>query len=88
MLPFSLPGFEIQQLDRVESTLVITARALSPSATCPRCQQTSHRVHSYYTRAQEDLPVSGQAVQLILHVRRFRCQNRACGQQTFVEPLP
>ena len=69
--PFFLSGLrDPTGITRVESTLVITARALSPRATCPRCQQTSHRVHSYYTRAQEDLPVSGQAVQLILHVRR------------------
>lgn len=88
MLPFSLPGFEIQQLDRIESTFVITARALSPTAVCPACQQVSHRIHSYYIRSPQDLPVSGQAVQLVLHVRRFRCQNRACRRQTFVERLP
>lgn len=32
--------------------------------------------------------MSGQAVQLVLHVRRFRCQNRACPRQIFVEDLP
>ena len=88
MLPFSLPGFEIQQVDHVENTLVITARALSSIATCPHCQQTFHRVHSYYTRSPRDLPVSGQPVHLILQVRRFRCQNQHCQQQTFVERLP
>jgi hypothetical protein len=25
---------------------------------------------------------------LVLHVRRFRCQNQDCQQQTFVERLP
>ncbi len=88
MLSFSLSGFEIQQVHRVENTLIITARALSPTAMCPRCQQISHRVHSYYTRSPRDLPVSGQAVYLVLPVRRFRCQNRYCQQQTFVERLP
>jgi transposase len=88
MLPFSLPGFEIQQIQQIETTVIIQARALSPTAACPRCQRVSQRVHSYYTRSPRDLPVSGQAVHLVLQVRRFRCQNRQCQQQTFVEQLP
>jgi hypothetical protein len=31
---------------------------------------------------------SGQQVRLVLQVRRFRCQNRLCQQQTFVEQVP
>jgi transposase len=87
-LPFLLPGFEIQQVSCGEATLTITARAISPTAACPSCQQVSHRIHSYYIRSPQDLPVSGQSVQLVLHVRRFRCQNRQCQRQTFVERVP
>jgi transposase len=87
-LPFALPGFELQEISCGEATLTITARAMSPEAVCPSCEQTSHRVHSYYTRSPADLPISGQRVQLILQVRRFRCQNRQCQQQTFVERVP
>jgi transposase len=36
----------------------------------------------------QDLPVSGQKVQLVLRVRRFRCANQRCCQQTFVERIP
>ncbi|GHO82577.1 transposase [Dictyobacter formicarum] len=68
--------------------MIITARALAATAVCPTCQYISHRVHSYYTRSPHDLPMSGQTVQLSLHVRRFRCQNQACQRQTFVERLP
>lgn len=32
--------------------------------------------------------MSGQAVQLRLRVRRFRCLNTQCSKQTFSEPLP
>lgn len=71
-----------------KTTLTITARAISPTAACPACQQVSGRIHSYYLRAPHDLPVSGQAVRLVLRVRRFRCQNQRCPQQTFVERLP
>ncbi len=87
-LPFSLPGFELQQVSCGEATLTITARAISPEAVCPSCQRISHRVHSYYSRSPADLPVSGQRVQLVLHVRRFRCQNRQCQRHTFAERLP
>lgn len=68
--------------------MTITARAISSEEVCPSCQQTSQRIHSYYTRSPADLPVSGQRVCLVLHVRRFRCQNRQCPQQTFVERVP
>lgn len=88
MLPFSLPGFEIHQAVSDLAKLSITATASNPTAMCPACQHVSHRVHSYYDRSPQDLPVSGQPVQLILRVRRFRCQNRSCPQQTFVERLP
>jgi transposase len=71
-----------------ETALTITASATSPTATCPACQQVSHCIHSYYTRAPHDLPVSGQAVRLGLRVRRFRCQDRQCPRHTFVERLP
>jgi transposase len=87
-IPISFPGFEIEQIMQSETTLTITARATSPTAACPACQQFSHRIHSYYTRIPHDLPIGGQAVQLVLRVRRFRCQNRACSRQTFVQELP
>jgi transposase len=88
MLPFSLPGFEVQEVESIEEALTTTARALTATAICPTCGQESFRLHSYYTRCPADLPVSGQAIRLKLRVRRFRCQNQTCQQQTFVEPLP
>ena len=45
-------------------------------------------MHSYYHRSARDLPTSGQAIQLRLRVRRFRCLNTLCPKKTFVEPLP
>jgi transposase len=86
--PLTLPGFEIQQIVRRETLLIITGRATSPTATCPCCQRISSRVHSYYTRSPQDLPISGQEVQFILEVRRFRCLNPSCRQKTFAERLP
>jgi transposase len=86
--PFSLPGFAVQQVWCSEASLTITARALSPTAICPSCQQVSHRIHSYYLRSPQGLPISGQTAHLLLKVRRFRCQNRQCSRRTFAERLP
>ena len=87
LLP-DLPGFSVEQISRTESSIVITARATSPTACCPDCEQPSSRVHSYYTRSPLDLPSSGRRVLLILRVRHFRCINALCPRKTFAEPLP
>lgn len=88
MLPFSLPGFEIQEVSVVGTRLCISANSTSPTAQCPTCHQPSKRLHSYYVHSPFDLPVSGQTVQLRLRVRRFRCQNPQCKQKTFAERFP
>jgi transposase len=88
MLPFSFPGFEIQEVRVDGSRLCISARSTSPTAECPTCHQISKRLHSYYLRSPTDLPVSGQTVHLELRVRRFRFQNQQCAQQTFAERFP
>jgi transposase len=87
LLP-DLPGFCVEQITRAENQIVITARAICPSAKCPDCQQSSSRVHSYYTRSPLDLPSSGRPVALVLGVRHFRCANALCPRKTFAEPLP
>ena len=87
-IPFQLPGFEIQQVTGDGNRFSITAAAQSSAAICPSCGQNSQRIHSYYIRKPRDLAISGQAVQLNLHVRRFRCQNQDCRRKTFAERLP
>jgi transposase len=87
-IPFSLPGFSVTGVFSEEERLIICVTSQALQAHCPACQQTSSRVHSYYQRSPRDLPISGQAVQLRLRVRRFRCFNSACSKQTFAESLP
>jgi len=88
MLPFTFAGFEIQHIASSQTQLTITARALMPASICPSCHQVSTHIHSYYTRSPQDLPISGQRVQLVLRVRRFRCLNAQCPRKTFAERLP
>lgn len=48
----------------------------------------STRIHSRYCRTIHDLPRSGRAVHLVLHVRRFRCRKNTCARKIFAEQFP
>lgn len=87
MLQFALPDCAIDKAETIGTTLLVQAHTLAPTASCPLCQQSSSRIHSRYCRTARDLPVSHQAVRVRLRVRRFFCDNEACSQRTFVEPL-
>src|SRR5690242_14104497 len=87
-LPFSLPGCEVQNITLLPTGLTIPTSCVVAEATCPSCGQDSRRLHSYYQRKPQDLPVSGYHVQLLLQVRRWCCQNALCRRQTFVQALP
>jgi transposase len=88
MLQFTFAGFEVQHIIQDETILTITASATMETGVCPSCGKESGHVHSYYHRHPQDLPISGRRVQLVLQVRRFRCNNLHCPRQTFAERLP
>lgn len=70
------------------STITATVTTIATRASCPVCQRTSAHVHSRYTRRLADLPWHGVAMQLVLHVRKFFCDNPTCERQIFTERLP
>jgi transposase len=88
VLPFLIPGFVVDTVRTVDMALVVEAHSTQAHVSCPTCQQPSLRVHSRYRRTARELPVSEHAVRLLLHVRRFFCDNPACSRRTFAEPLP
>ncbi|HLV97514.1 MAG TPA: ISL3 family transposase [Ktedonobacterales bacterium] len=69
------------------NVLTIHLIATASHAACPLCTQAATRVHSRYTRQVTDLPCGGRQVQLILHVRKFRCDTAACPRRIFAERL-
>jgi transposase len=87
-LPFSLPGCVIDAIRTVDFKLLIVAHTISESAQCPRCHHASTHTHSHYLRTVRDLPISDWTASLLLQVRRFRCRQPGCPQQTFAERLP
>src|SRR2546430_4875819 len=88
MFQFTFAGFEIQQIASSATMLTIPARARSAMGICPTWGEATSHVHSSYTRPPQDLPMSGQRVQLMVRVRRFRCPNQECPRKTFAERLP
>jgi transposase len=79
------------RLDRIEithQTLIMSLAVETVEAACPLCQHLSHRVHSHYTRTLADLPCAAKALRLLVLVRRFFCENKACARKIFAERLP
>jgi transposase len=86
-----LPQFAAATVDSVEQVadpVTFRVRAKASDAACPVCRHRSSRVHARYQRQLADLPLGGRQVQIIVHIRRFKCANRRCGQSTFSEQIP
>jgi len=70
---------------RLTNEVTMTVRASSPTAPCPCCGTISQRIQSRSTRTLGDLPARGRPVHLVLHVRRFFCQEGTCMHNIFAE---
>ena len=85
-----LPDLSDLVIEQVSITneVTVTIRAASSTVPCPCCATLSKRVQSRYTRTLRDLPVSGRSARLIVHVRRFFCQESTCVRKIFAERFP
>src|SRR3984893_7993732 len=81
-------GLEIATTDLRDDLLVVHVVSTKVRSCCPLCFCPAKRCHSQYTRIVADLPCAGFRVQLILHVRRFFCDNANCIRKIFTERLP
>ena len=68
--------------------MTFRVRGKARDAACPGCRRRSSRVHARYQRQLADLPFGGRQVQIVVHVRRFKCANPRCAQFTFSEQIP
>lgn len=80
-------GLELVGLQRSNGVLMVTVVSTQMSPCCPLCGRAASRVPSQYTRQVIDLPCGGQAVRLLLAVRKFFCEESTCGRKIFVERL-
>ena len=84
----SLPdGLEVASLALTDDMLRIHVVATAERRACPLCGEGATHIRSYYTRLVADLPCTGHRVQLILHVRKFRCDTATCPRKVFAERL-
>jgi transposase len=80
-------GLEVAEISVADPVLTIHIIATTKSNACPLCKRVSIRIRSYYTRLVADVPCGGRQVQLILHVRKFRCEMADCPRHVFTERL-
>jgi transposase len=71
-------GLEIAEIVETPDLLTTHVVATVPMRACPLCAEVATHVRSYYTRLVADLPCAGRRVQLLLHVRKFRCDTISC----------
>ena len=82
------PGLRIDDLVVTPTVAVALVASTAPAAACPRCGNSTSRLHSRYRRTVADLPCQDRPVALRLMVRRFRCSRSDCPQVVFCERLP
>jgi transposase len=80
-----LAALRVHRVEDCGDAVVIWASCRAGTACCPRCGQSSARVHGGYSRVVADGAAGGRPVLIVLAVRRFRCQNPACAAVTFAE---
>jgi len=83
---FGLPeGLEVIGGDVAEHVITITAVSTQTTPRCPVCGTGASRIHSHYSRQLADMPCIGRRVRLILHVRKFFCDEKTCPRNIFTE---
>ena len=83
-----LAGVVVENAVVTGTRLCIWARPRADSGACPRCGQSSARVHSRYERRLADASIGGRRVVIRLQVRRLFCGDPACRKRTFAEQVP
>ena len=80
----NLPGVLVENIQDTEETLIVSVLVQNKTAKCPRCGQTSRRLHQNKRHLVRDLPIGNREVMLYVNRRRFKCEN--C-QKPFSENL-
>ncbi len=81
-------GLKIATTVLRDDLLMVQVVSTKERSCCPLCFCLCERRHSQYTRVVADLPCAGFRIQLLLHVRRFFCDNATCTRKIFTERLP
>lgn len=69
----------------VDNTIYIKVVSNRERVCCKYCNTSSNKVHSYYNRSFQDLPIQGKKVIIIIKNRKMFCINPNCDKTTFAE---
>jgi transposase len=75
-------------IELFQDRIILHLAPLRESVHCPSCGFSTTRIHSRYRRKSWDLPWSCWPVQLVVHARKFFCDNVQCLRRIFTEPFP
>jgi hypothetical protein len=71
-------GLEVVDGDVATQVVTLTIISTQQNPSCPLCGSSASRVHSHYHRQLTDMSCAGRRVRLILHVRKFFCDEKTC----------
>lgn len=80
-------GLEVDSATVTDELLTVRLISSAESSLCPLCAHAATHVRSYYSRLVADVPCAGRHVQLIVRVRKFRCDTLSCPRKIFAERL-
>lgn len=69
----------------IEDTIYINVKSNRNFFVCPHCNTESEKIHSYYLKTFQDLPIQNKKVIIVLKNRKFFCNKKECCNKTFSE---
>lgn len=84
-----LAGLAVIRVDEAthDGPMVHLVTADEQARICPGCGVRATRIKEWVTTRPRDLPVAGRQVDLRWRKRRWLCDQRDCGRQTFTEAV-
>ena len=80
-------GLEAVSSEVTDQEITLTVVSTQQKPCCPLCGSSASRVHSQYRRHLTDMSCAGRRVRLILHVRKFFCDEKTCARKIFTARL-
>ncbi len=69
----------------IDNTIYIEVISNRQIVKCPYCGESTNKVHSYYKKSFQHLPIQGNKVIININNRKMFCNNLDCSKKTFAE---
>lgn len=70
-----------------DKTVLFYFDTIRDKCECPVCGKPAYRFKNYYNRKVQDLPIIDRQLFLVIHLKKFICENDTCERGIFVEPI-